>query len=134
MALGFGGNSRYLVTGGTAQLVKIWDLKAQVLAKTLTGHTATVTAVTFNKDSTMVASGSLSGEVLLHNLLTALPKASAPLKSTDGQVRLARACILRSSTRIPCAGVGPYVLTAGSRWFWLLLCAGHQRDPVLAVQ
>lgn len=33
--VGFGGNSRYLVTGGSSQLVYIWDLKKQTLAKSL---------------------------------------------------------------------------------------------------
>lgn len=33
--VGFGANSRYLLTGGTGRIVKIWDLKKQTLARTL---------------------------------------------------------------------------------------------------
>eukprot|EP00038_Savillea_parva_P026149 m.51789 g.51789 ORF g.51789 m.51789 type:complete len:526 (-) comp7333_c0_seq2:70-1647(-) len=71
--VGFGGNSRYLVTGGTGRLVKIWDLKKQALAQTFKGHDGTVRCATFNADSTMIVSGAASGEVMLFGVQGASP-------------------------------------------------------------
>eukprot|EP00041_Stephanoeca_diplocostata_P033561 m.1113229 g.1113229 ORF g.1113229 m.1113229 type:complete len:271 (-) comp24363_c0_seq15:3038-3850(-) len=84
----FGGNSRYLVTGGSTQLVYIWDLKKQALAKSLQGHTDTIQCAIFNKDSTIVASSSSDGNVHLFSLLSSSAKPAATLtRETTESIR-----------------------------------------------
>jgi len=71
----FGGNSRYLLTGGERKAVKIWDLKRKALAKTLTGHQGAVRCGAFGPDGTVVASGGTTwGELLLYSLLGSTPQ------------------------------------------------------------
>ncbi|XP_038067720.1 protein NEDD1-like isoform X2 [Patiria miniata] len=79
----FNSTSRYLLTGGKNRIVSIWDLKSRKLKKTYTGHQDAVTYTTFNWNDTYIASGSASGEILLHNVVSG--QASSPLLAPKAQ-------------------------------------------------
>jgi len=75
--------SRYLCSGGTARRARVWDLKEKEMIKEFKSHTDTITCVQFNHSDVHVASGSLSGDVLIHSLLSA--QTVATLRGTDAQ-------------------------------------------------
>eukprot|EP01028_Stygiella_incarcerata_P005988 TRINITY_DN2469_c0_g1_i2.p1 TRINITY_DN2469_c0_g1~~TRINITY_DN2469_c0_g1_i2.p1 ORF type:complete len:806 (+),score=188.10 TRINITY_DN2469_c0_g1_i2:115-2532(+) len=61
--------SRFLCCGGTDCLVSVFDLKEKKRIRTFKGHRDTVTSVAFTAKEDHVASGSLSGEILLHSMI-----------------------------------------------------------------
>ncbi|XP_064417871.1 protein NEDD1 isoform X2 [Latimeria chalumnae] len=63
-------NSQYLVTGGLDNTVNIWDLKSRRLYRSLKDHKDKVTSVSFNSNDCYIASGSESGEIILHSITT----------------------------------------------------------------
>ena len=65
-AIAFSITSRYLCSGGTERVAKVYDLKRKSVIRTLKGHTAPITAVSFNADGHYVASGSDAGVLMLH--------------------------------------------------------------------
>ncbi|KFO31141.1 protein NEDD1 [Fukomys damarensis] len=62
--------SMYLVSGGLNKTVNIWDLKSKRVHRSLTDHKDEVTCVTYNWNDCYIASGSLSGEIMLHSITT----------------------------------------------------------------
>ena len=62
--------SRYLCSGGTSAKAQVWDLKEKELIKEFKTHTDTITCIQFNHSDVHVVSGSLSGDVLIHSLLS----------------------------------------------------------------
>ncbi|XP_012927788.1 protein NEDD1 isoform X1 [Heterocephalus glaber] len=62
--------SMYLVSGGLNKTVNIWDLKSKRVHRSLTDHKDEVTCVTYNWNDCYIASGSLSGEIILHSVTT----------------------------------------------------------------
>ncbi|XP_055789783.1 protein NEDD1-like isoform X3 [Salvelinus fontinalis] len=64
--------SQYLVSGGLDNSVNIWDLKAKRLHRTLKDHNEEVTCVSFNGSDSYIASGSTSGDIILHSITTNL--------------------------------------------------------------
>ncbi|XP_022765088.1 protein NEDD1 isoform X2 [Durio zibethinus] len=60
--------SRYICSGGSGQVVRIWDLQRKRCIKWLRGHTSTITGVMYNCKDEHLASISLSGDLILHNL------------------------------------------------------------------
>ncbi|XP_050209828.1 protein NEDD1 [Mercurialis annua] len=60
--------SRYLCSGGSGQVVKVWDLQRKRCIKWLRGHISTITGVLYNCKDEHLASISLSGDLILHNL------------------------------------------------------------------
>ncbi|XP_048213708.1 protein NEDD1 isoform X2 [Perognathus longimembris pacificus] len=62
--------SMYLVSGGLNSTVNIWDLKSKRLHRSLKDHKNEVTCVTYNWNDCYIASGSLSGEIILHSVTT----------------------------------------------------------------
>ncbi|XP_014003765.1 protein NEDD1 isoform X2 [Salmo salar] len=64
--------SQYLVSGGLDNSVNIWDLKAKRLHRTLKDHKEEVTCVSFNGSDSYIASGSTSGDIILHSITTNL--------------------------------------------------------------
>nr|XP_033806651.1 protein NEDD1 [Geotrypetes seraphini]XP_033806652.1 protein NEDD1 [Geotrypetes seraphini] len=64
--------SQYLVSGGLDNTVNIWDLKSKRLHRSIKDHKDEVTCVTFNGNDCYLASGSTSGEIILHNVTTNL--------------------------------------------------------------
>ncbi|EFJ13106.1 hypothetical protein SELMODRAFT_424865 [Selaginella moellendorffii] len=61
-------SSRYLCSGGTAKVVRIWDLQRKRCIKWLKGHADTITSVMYNCKDEHVASASVAGDLILHNL------------------------------------------------------------------
>ncbi|KAI3470796.1 hypothetical protein Pfo_027459 [Paulownia fortunei] len=76
--------SRYLCSGGTGQVVRIWDLQNKRCVKWLKGHTDTITGVMYNCKDEHIASVSRKGELILHNLASGTR--AAELKDPNGQV------------------------------------------------
>ncbi|ESQ40512.1 hypothetical protein EUTSA_v10012734mg [Eutrema salsugineum] len=77
--------SRYLCSGGTGQVVKIWDLQRKLCIKKLRGHTSTITGVMYNCKDDHLASVSVGGDLIVHNLGVSTARASE-LKDPNGQV------------------------------------------------
>uniref|UniRef100_A0A8C1BB25 NEDD1 gamma-tubulin ring complex targeting factor n=2 Tax=Cyprinus carpio TaxID=7962 RepID=A0A8C1BB25_CYPCA len=64
--------SQFLVSGGLDNTVNIWDLKTKRLHRSLKDHKEEVTCVSFNGGDSYIASGSTSGEIILHSITTNL--------------------------------------------------------------
>ncbi|XP_047336571.1 protein NEDD1-like [Impatiens glandulifera] len=60
--------SRYMCSGGSGKVVRIWDLQRKRCIKWLRGHTATITGAMYNVKDEHLASISINGDLLLHNL------------------------------------------------------------------
>ncbi|KAM6926265.1 protein NEDD1 isoform 3-T3 [Lycodopsis pacificus] len=65
-------SSQFVVSGGLDHGVHIWDLKTKRLHRSLKDHKEEVTCVSFNANDSYVASGSTSGDLVLHSLTTNL--------------------------------------------------------------
>ncbi|KAK6135887.1 hypothetical protein DH2020_030374 [Rehmannia glutinosa] len=76
--------SRYLCSGGTGQVVRIWDLQNKRCVKWLKGHTDTITGVMYNCKDEHIASVSRKGDLILHNLASGTR--AAELRDPNGQV------------------------------------------------
>uniref|UniRef100_A0A3Q3XKB6 Uncharacterized protein n=1 Tax=Mola mola TaxID=94237 RepID=A0A3Q3XKB6_MOLML len=63
-------SSQFLVSGGLDHCVHIWDLKTKRLHRSLKDHKEEVTCVSFNANDSSIASGSTSGDLVLHSLTT----------------------------------------------------------------
>ncbi|XP_033824294.1 protein NEDD1 isoform X2 [Periophthalmus magnuspinnatus] len=63
-------SSQFVVSGGLDHCVHIWDLKTKRLHRSLEDHKEEVTCVSFNANDSHVASGSSSGDLILHSLIT----------------------------------------------------------------
>ncbi|XP_039023614.1 protein NEDD1-like [Hibiscus syriacus] len=75
--------SRYICSGGSGQVVRIWDLQRKRCIKWLRGHTSSITGVMYNCKDEHLASISLSGDLILHNLASGAK--AAELKDPDAQ-------------------------------------------------
>ncbi|KAE8676347.1 Ras-related protein Rab11C [Hibiscus syriacus] len=76
--------SRYICSGGSGQVVRIWDLQRKRCIKWLRGHTSTITGVMYNCKDEHLASISQSGDLILHNLASGAR--AAELKDPNEQV------------------------------------------------
>ncbi|GKV28376.1 hypothetical protein SLEP1_g37444 [Rubroshorea leprosula] len=76
--------SRYICSGGSGQVVRIWDLQRKRCIKWLRGHTNTITGAMYNSKDEHLASISLSGDLILHNLASGAR--AAELKDPNQQV------------------------------------------------
>ncbi|XP_060210770.1 protein NEDD1 isoform X1 [Lycium barbarum] len=76
--------SRYICSGGSGQVVRIWDLQRKRCIKWLKGHTDTISGVMYNCKDEHLASISLNGSLILHNLASGAK--AAELKDPNGQV------------------------------------------------
>ncbi|KAL8488205.1 hypothetical protein ACS0TY_024478 [Phlomoides rotata] len=75
--------SRYLCSGGTGQVVRIWDLLNKGCVKWLKGHTDAITDVMYNCKDEHIASISQKGDIIVHNLASGAR--AAELKDPNGQ-------------------------------------------------
>ncbi|XP_061108418.1 protein NEDD1 isoform X1 [Conger conger] len=64
--------SQFLVSGGLDGTVYIWDLKTKKQHRTLQDHKEEVTCVSFNVNDSYIASGSTSGDIIMHSITTNL--------------------------------------------------------------
>lgn len=76
--------SRYICSGGSGQVVRIWDLQRKRCIKWLKGHSDTITGVIYNCKDEHLASISLNGDLMLHNLASGAK--AAELKDPNEQV------------------------------------------------
>ncbi|KAL8093506.1 hypothetical protein AgCh_035397 [Apium graveolens] len=76
--------SRYICSGGSGQVVRIWDLQRKRCIKWLRGHTDTITGAMYNCKDEHLASISLGGDVIIHNLASAAK--ATELKDPNRQV------------------------------------------------
>ncbi|KAF5729622.1 protein NEDD1 [Tripterygium wilfordii] len=76
--------SRYICSGGSGQVVRIWDLQRKRCIKWLKGHTSTITGAMYNCKDEHLASISLNGDLILHNLASSAR--AAELKDPHKQV------------------------------------------------
>lgn len=95
--------SRYLCSGGSGHIVRIWDLQRKRCIKWLSGHTDTITGVMYNCKDEHLASISMKGDLILHNLASGAR--AAELSDPNGQVIDLLICVLckmivRHSTNI----------------------------------
>ena len=67
-ALGFSASSRWLATGGTDGMVKLWDVTNRTLMYSLKGHLGCINSVRFASDERTVASASDDGTTRVWNL------------------------------------------------------------------
>ncbi|XP_078534113.1 protein NEDD1-like [Lissotriton helveticus] len=68
----FDKKSQYLVSGGVENIVNIWELNPRTLYRSHQKHTGDVTCVKFNGNGCCIASGSTSGEIIIHEVATNL--------------------------------------------------------------
>lgn len=78
--------SRYLCSGGSGRIVRIWDLQKKHCIKRLSGHKDTITGVMCNYKDEHLASISMKGDIIIHNLASGAR--TAELKDPNGQVVL----------------------------------------------
>ncbi|KAK9168312.1 hypothetical protein Syun_000452 [Stephania yunnanensis] len=76
--------SRYLCSGGSGEVVRIWDLQRKRCIKWLRGHYDTITGVMYNCKDEHLASISVRGDLILHNLASGVK--AAELKDPNEQV------------------------------------------------
>ncbi|KAH0763636.1 hypothetical protein KY290_019709 [Solanum tuberosum] len=76
--------SRYICSGGSGQVVRIWDLQRKRCIKWLKGHTDTISGAMYNCKDEHLASISLNGNLILHNLASGAK--TAELKDPNAQV------------------------------------------------
>ncbi|XP_042467292.1 protein NEDD1-like [Zingiber officinale] len=76
-------SSRYLCSGGSGHIVKIWDLQRKRCIKRLSGHIDTITGVMYNCKDEHLASINEKGDLILHYLASGT---RAELKDPNGQV------------------------------------------------
>ncbi|GAB2286909.1 Protein nedd1 [Dionaea muscipula] len=76
--------SRYLCSGGSGQVVKIWDLQRKRCIKRLRGHTSTITGAMYNCKDEHLASIGLIGDLIVHNLASGAK--ATELKDPNKQV------------------------------------------------
>lgn len=85
MAINFSNKvSRYICSGGSGHVVRIWDLQRKRCIKWLRGHTNTITGAMYNCKDEHLASISVSGDLILHNLASGAR--AAELKDPNEQV------------------------------------------------
>ncbi|NWS99212.1 NEDD1 protein, partial [Mionectes macconnelli] len=65
-------SSSHIVSGGLDSTVNIWDLKSRRIYRSLKDHKDEVTCLAYNCNDGYIASGSLSGEIILHSVTTNL--------------------------------------------------------------
>ncbi|XP_022240350.1 protein NEDD1-like isoform X2 [Limulus polyphemus] len=76
-------SSRFLGFGCKSGNIIIWDLKSQKARRSYLGHRDEITCLHFNWNDSYVASGSVTGDILLHNVTTG--HTSAPLRNAKAQ-------------------------------------------------
>ena len=65
-------------------MVRIWDLQRKRCIKWLSGHTDTITGVMYNCRDEHLASVSLKGDIIVHNLASG--SRATELRDPNGQV------------------------------------------------
>ncbi|XP_044133208.1 protein NEDD1 isoform X2 [Bufo gargarizans] len=107
-----------MVSGGLDNTVNIWDLKSKRLHRSLKDHKDEITSVTFNGNDSYIASGSMSGEIVLHNVTTNL--SSAPFGHGSNQ----------PIRHLKYSYIKKFLLGAASDSGSVMLWDAHSQNPV----
>ncbi|XP_041058609.1 protein NEDD1 isoform X2 [Carcharodon carcharias] len=73
--LSLNSTSKCIVSGGLDNTVNIWDIKSKRSHRTLKDHRDEVSSVCFNWNDYYIASGSRSGDIILHSVTTNISSA-----------------------------------------------------------
>ncbi|XP_020384860.1 protein NEDD1 isoform X1 [Rhincodon typus] len=73
--LSLNSNSKCIVSGGLDNTVNIWDIKSKRPHRTLKDHREEVSSVCFNWNDYYIASGSRSGDIIVHSVTTNISSA-----------------------------------------------------------
>ncbi|XP_038666817.1 protein NEDD1 isoform X2 [Scyliorhinus canicula] len=73
--LSLNSTSKCIVSGGLDNTVNIWDIKSKRSHRTLTDHREEVNSVCFNWNDYYIASGSRSGDIIVHSITTNISSA-----------------------------------------------------------
>ncbi|XP_043569214.1 protein NEDD1 isoform X3 [Chiloscyllium plagiosum] len=73
--LSLNSNSKCFVSGGLDNTVNIWDIKSKRSHRTLKDHKDEVSSVCFNWNDYYIASGSRSGDIIVHSVTTNISSA-----------------------------------------------------------
>ncbi|XP_060699270.1 protein NEDD1 [Hemiscyllium ocellatum] len=73
--LSLNSNSKCIVSGGLDNTVNIWDIKSKRSHRTLKDHKDEVSSVCFNWNDYYIASGSRSGDIIVHSVTTNISSA-----------------------------------------------------------
>ena len=73
--ISFASHSLSLCSGGSSTELRIWDCKRKEVVRTYRGHSAAISACAYGDKDMLLASGSSSGDVLVHT--TASPSAAS---------------------------------------------------------
>lgn len=68
MGLAISHDGRYFATGGSEQIVRLWDLAAGKVLAEGTGHSGCINTVAFSADDKQIVSGGRDGSILVWNL------------------------------------------------------------------
>ena len=60
----------FLASGGNDGVVRIWDLKSRKLGTSFKSHYSQITSVNWNLGDTIIASSSLVGTIILHDVIS----------------------------------------------------------------
>ncbi|CAG9314962.1 unnamed protein product [Blepharisma stoltei] len=83
-SIAFTSKSDLLASGYANGTVKVWDLHKKEVSMNVRQHSDSVSCVSWNATDTQVASGSLSGEIALHSMLTQVSVANLKQKGSGG--------------------------------------------------
>jgi WD40 repeat protein len=76
-------DNKHLASGGTDNIIRIWDLDSQMVTTELVGHTGTVAAIARNAAGTMLVSGGYDTTLRVWNLAVPSAPATAARESGD---------------------------------------------------
>lgn len=83
-SIAFTSNSDKLGCGALDGSVRIWDLRKKEVSASFNHHTDSVSCVTWNYTDQQIASSSLSGEIIIHSLLTKVAVANFKQRGSAG--------------------------------------------------
>jgi protein NEDD1 len=126
-SLDFHPKSRILVTGGEDAVVRVWDLKDKKVAMTWKAHTTSVVSVRCSPDEDHVASGSVDGQLFVHNLRNGKTVTKLQQRGEDAKDALKQLAFspFERSRIAACTDSGKVVLWEASRAKLLASIAAH---------
>lgn len=84
--IAFTSTSHFIASGGADNLVKIWDMKSRSIQSKYKAHFGAITSIDWHNNDNIVASSSIVGDIVLHNIANSngLPIANFNQKASNG--------------------------------------------------